>query len=122
MSSINEFSPFKSPGHDNIYPIVLQKLSSVNRDYIKSIFNPCIINFYYPIMWRLALLKILMKSGKRESDNYKSYRPISLLPILGKWFGKILFERLNWHTHQEQWLSNKQFSFQAGRFCDDALA
>ena len=64
-------------------------------------------------MWRLALLKILMKSGKSKSDNYKSYRPISPHPVLDKWFGTILLKRLNWH--QEQWLSNKQFSFQAGR-------
>ena len=40
---------------------------------------------------------------------------------LRTFFVDILMKRLNWHIHQEQWLSNKQFSFQAGRSCDDAL-
>ena len=56
------------------------------------IFETCIREGIFPDMWKRSNACPI---HKKESKNLKeNYRPISLLPILGKMFEKVLFNSL----------------------------
>ena len=67
---------------------------------------------YFPIEWKVANLTLIKKPDKTEINNPKSYRPISLLPIIGKIFEKILNNRIVFELRDK--LSLKQYGFQKG--------
>ena len=110
---------FKSSPND-LPPIVFQKLSTENKLVVKQFFNVCLLCPYFPAKWKRAMLKILRKPNKTLLCQHKTYRPISILPVLGKWFGKIILQRLLWHQNTNNWISQKQFGFQPEKSCIDA--
>ena len=46
-------------------------------------------SFHYPQIWKKSTIISVHK--KNDQQLAKNYRPISLLPIFGKLFGKIIF-------------------------------
>ena len=67
------------------------------------IFKNCITAGYFPKAWKMAnLIPIHKKKCKNTAGNY---RPVSLLPICGKIFEKVIFDKL--YTH----ILLKQFDF-----------
>ena len=59
---------------------------------------------------------------KKESKNLlKNYRPISLLPIFGKIYERIIFKELFNHFHQNQFFAKCQSSFLPGDLCISQL-
>ena len=121
MDIIHTISPMKAPGWDLIRAVVLQNITSVNKTIIKSLFNQCIKYSLFPRIWQFGIGKISQKPDKNDEANYKSYRCITLLSVLGKWFEKIVMKRLIWTTMTNNLLSTKQFGFIPGRSCEDAI-
>ena len=62
---------------------------------------------------KLRKLFLLKKPGKGKLDP-KGYRPISLLPVIGKLYEKVVLQRLEWHTVKQQWTNTQQYGFQRG--------
>ncbi|GBM91478.1 Putative protein in type-1 retrotransposable element R1DM [Araneus ventricosus] len=60
------------------------------------------------------------KEGK-GADKIKSYRPVTLLPTIGKVLERILLRRLNHTLKKKNILHHNQFGFRAGRSTDDAI-
>ena len=58
---------------------------------------------------------------QKTSHSGLVYRPISLLSVLGKWFGKIILHGLLWHQSTSNCISRMQFGFQPGKSCMDAV-
>ena len=58
---------------------------------LKIIFQNILISAIYPNMWKLANVIPIFKKGDKQL--IKNYRPISLLPICGKMFEKIIFNK-----------------------------
>lgn len=121
MDIIHTISPMKLPGWDLIRAIVLQNLTFANRDIIKSLFNQCVKYSLFPHVWQFGIGQISPKPDKNDETNYKSYRCITLLSVLGKWFEKIIMKRLMWTALKNKLLSEKQFGFIPGRSCEDAI-
>ena len=121
LDIINTISPLKSPGWDLVRAIVLQNLSCRNRDTIRSFFNLCIKFSYFPKAWKFGMGKTLPKPDKKDESNYKSFRCITLVSVLGKWFEKILMKRLMWDALQHNRISKSQFGFIPGRSCENAI-
>ena len=70
-----------------------------------------------PEYWKQGRLKVLFtKGGPKSADNY---RPITILPVLYKLFGKVLLERVKGIFSSEQ--SVNQAGFRPGYSCDDHL-
>ena len=74
-----------------------------------------------PSIWKFGDVKFVPKSGKADKTHYKSFRPITLLSVLGKWFEKIILKRLQSLAFKNDWISEKQFGFVPGKSCEDAL-
>ncbi|KAL1453274.1 hypothetical protein WDU94_007429 [Cyamophila willieti] len=83
----------KAPGEDKIQGCIVKKLPPNIIDILVDIFNSSIKHQHFPSSWKNANIIAIHKPGK-NSHLATSYRPISLLPILGKIFERIILERL----------------------------
>jgi hypothetical protein len=65
---------------------------------------------YFPIIWKHAVVIVIRKVGKPKNIAL-SYRPISLLPTLGKLFEKLILFRIWLILHEHQIIPTTQFGF-----------
>ncbi|KAH0809408.1 hypothetical protein GEV33_013383 [Tenebrio molitor] len=104
----------KAPGPDSIKPILLKKLPRDAIEKLTTIYNNCIQACYFPTAWKNAKTIMIPKPGKNPSDP-RSYRPISLLNIIGKILEKVLSARLKLSLESNNLLPSQQFGFRAQR-------
>ncbi|GBP79447.1 RNA-directed DNA polymerase from mobile element jockey [Eumeta japonica] len=67
----------------------------------------------------VAAIKVIPKPGKDDYARPESYRPIGLLPVLGKTVERMLVGRLQWHLMPK--LQVTQYGFMPQRGAEDAL-
>ena len=66
-----------------------------DKSIVKSlciIFNNCKLKNTFPNLWKKANVVPIHKKG--EKDLIKNYRPVSILPIFGKFFERLIFNSL----------------------------
>lgn len=96
-------------GVDGIPIIVLKKLpTNMIREYV-TIFNNALNNAYFLSKWKLARVKALKKGENPVLLN--SYRPISLLPNIGKLFEKVINKSILKTCKEKDVLPNTQSGF-----------
>ena len=89
---IRKLNPNKVHGHDNI-PIRILKIFDHSISLpLFIIYGNCIKNNYFPDEWKKGNIIPVFK--KNERNLVKNHRPISLLPICGKIFEKLIFDNL----------------------------
>lgn len=69
--------------------------------------------------WKIAEIKILLKSADKSATEIKSYRSISLLPVLGKVLEKLIAGRLSFFSHYHPVTSDRQYEFNPGNLTED---
>jgi hypothetical protein len=92
--SINSFSPFKAPGPDGIYPVLLQKGMSIILNHLCVIYRACIALRYISVRWRTARAVFIPKPGRPDYVSPKSFRTISLTSFLVKGLERLVDARL----------------------------
>uniref|UniRef100_A0A1Y1KFT3 Reverse transcriptase domain-containing protein n=1 Tax=Photinus pyralis TaxID=7054 RepID=A0A1Y1KFT3_PHOPY len=112
-SEIKKLNDNKAPGYDLITEQVLKMLPVKAIVLLATIYNRMLSMSYYPILWKYAQIIMIPKPGKAP-ENVTLYRPISLLPLLGKIFEKLLFKRLMNNTDISSQLPLHQFGFREG--------
>jgi len=100
----------KAPGHDEIPNKALKSLHNVGVARLTNIFNAAMRISYFPTTWKKADVVLIPKSGKNPLFP-ENYRPISLLPTIGKVFEKIILNRLQ--PALAGHIPNEQFAFRA---------
>ena len=110
----------KSPGLDGIVGEMAKKMWLAVPEYMECMYNKCLRMCYFPSEWKRANVVILLKSVDKDITKPESYRPISLLPVLGKVLERILINRLSAVT--DSIISEHQFGFRKGRSVEDAWA
>ena len=83
----------KAPGEDQITKNHLMKLPKLTYVNIAHILTAALSCGYFPNNMKLAILIFIAKTGKSSLDP-NNYRPISLLSVIGKIYGKIITKRL----------------------------
>ena len=73
----------------------------------------------YPLLWKLANVTPVYK--KSDKQIVKNYRPISLLPLCGKIFEKIVFDALYNHIIRNNLLTRNQSGFRPLDSCPNQL-
>jgi hypothetical protein len=109
---IQRLKPNKSPGHDLITNKILKYLLKKTILLLTFLFNSMLRLSYFPIIWKLEIVILILKPGK-PPNIATSYRPISLLPVIGKLFGKIILKKLRPIIETHKVIPNAQFSFRA---------
>lgn len=103
-------NPKKSPGFDLITGQVIKNLPTNGLLMLRLLINASLRLTHFPDSWKVAEMIMFAKPGKAPTD-IKSYRPISLLPIMSKLFEKLLLKRLKPIVEQKKLLPNHQFGF-----------
>ena len=83
----------KAPGIDKITPEHIVHGGNCLNIYLKHLFNMMIKCAYVPNDCKIGVIIPIYKDGKPKGAP-KSYRPITLLPVIYKLFEKVLHERL----------------------------
>jgi hypothetical protein len=82
-SNINKLCNNKSPGYDLINNKILKKITNKTILFLTHIYNAMLRLSYIPPIWKFSTI-ILIAKLEKPKHLVTSYRPISLLPTLGK--------------------------------------
>ncbi|KFM64681.1 putative RNA-directed DNA polymerase from transposon X-element, partial [Stegodyphus mimosarum] len=100
----------KAPGHDEVTNLTIKHLPENTLNRYIDILNACLEKLYFPSRWKIAKVILIPKPGK-DSTRPDGFRPISLLPGLGKIYERIILRRLQPHMEK---LPPEQFGFRSG--------
>ena len=109
-SSTKLINSSKSPGFDLITAQILKNLPHKALLKLNSILNACLNLKYIPLSWKVSEIIMIQKPGKNANE-VKSYRPISLLPVIGKLFENLFSRRLKEVIAIKQLVPSHQFGF-----------
>ncbi|GBM07378.1 hypothetical protein AVEN_187908-1 [Araneus ventricosus] len=110
----------KAPGFDAIDYNVLKEVNNSFPEILHTFYNKCYQLHCFPEPLKKRIIVLLRKDGK-EVDKIKSYRPVTLLPTIGKVLEQILLRRLNHTLKKKNILHHNQIGFREGRSTDDAI-
>ena len=119
LKIINDLNPNKAHGHDNMSIRMIKLCSKSIVRPLKLIFDSAISSGYFPDSWKKG--NIVPVHKKENKNLLKNYRPISLLPIFGKIFEKIIYDSLFTFFHENNLLSENQSGFRSGDSCISQL-
>ena len=102
----------KENGCDNISAFMVKASGSSIVEPGCRIFERCLEIGIYSSTWKKANIAPIHKKGSRQCKN--NYKPISLLPILGKIFEKLIFDDIYSHLCGNELLTPKQSGFRPG--------
>lgn len=110
----------KAPGRDGIEVIMVKEAWKVINEELLGIVRECLRLGAFPQKWKTGRLVILRKPGK-PVEEVGSYRPITLLPVLGKLVEKVVAFKMRKWMISEGVIGERQFGFMPGRSTADAL-
>ena len=97
---INNLDPNKAHGHDEISIRILKICGDSICRPLNIIFKTCLLTGKFPLEWKKANIVPIHKKGDKQA--VKNYRPVSLLPICGKIFERLLYnEMLNFFLEND---------------------
>lgn len=113
---IKGLRPRKAPGSDGINNNVFKLLPPQLIILLTAIFNGALSNNIFPQAWKEATVVGFPKPGKPKSEP-TSYRPISLLNVLGKIYERLILKRLKDFIEVKSLIPDEQYGFRAGHSC-----
>jgi hypothetical protein len=109
---IQKLNPKKSHGIDNISIAMLQICPQALSIPLKILFDRCMREGSFPGIWKRANVQPVHKKESKQSKT--QYRPISLLPICGKIFEKIIFDQMYVFLNSNNLISQNPSGFGHG--------
>ena len=103
---IQNLDPNKAHGHDQISIRMLKICGKTICKSLECIFCECLNTGLFPLEWKEANLVSVYKKG--DIQCLKNYRPVSLLPICGKIFEKLIFNEIFKFFNENNLISPKK--------------
>ena len=116
---IRSFDTNKAHEHDGISIKMFKICDLVIIKPLSIIFRNCINHNTLPDLWKKSNICPNHKKGDKQIIN--NYRPVSLLPICGKIFERLIFNSLFEYLEKYTLLSAHQSGFQASDSCLNQL-
>ena len=86
---------------------------------LEIIFQNCLRSGKFPSEQKKASVALTFKKGDKQC--IKNYRPVSLLPVCGKVFERLLYNKMFSFFSENDLISPKQSGFRTGDSCTDQL-
>ena len=107
-------------GPDNIPAFLLNKLSNYIAPNLTLLYNSSIANGLYPADWKKANVTPIYKNKGSKSE-VGNYRPISILPIVGRILEKHIGNQLQQYCDISGVIPDQQFGFRKNSSCEQLL-
>jgi len=112
LSLIRNLNANKAMGPDGISARMLMIADASVVLPLKIIYSNILNSSIYPDQWKLANVTPIHKKGSKQLVS--NYRPISLLPICGKIFEKLIFNSLYTYLTHHKLITHNQSGFKSG--------
>ena len=107
-------------GKSSDIPIsIVKKTSTIISPILEKLYNDCMQNGTFPTDLKQAKVTPIYKKG--DAELLSNYRPISILPIFGKLFEKIIYSRIYSFLTSQGILHETQYGFRQGHSTSQAL-
>lgn len=117
-ASVARLRSKRSPGWDGMTGEMCRNIWSAIPSYVECLFEECFRMEHFPEEYKVARVVVLRKASALDMSSPRSYRPISLLPALGKVLERIMVQRLEERLATS--MSDRQYGFRKGRSTEDA--
>ncbi|KAJ2939962.1 hypothetical protein O0L34_g6668 [Tuta absoluta] len=120
--SIMSFAPYKAPGPDGIFPKMLQNALKYVKEDLIHLYRESLRTGYIPVTWRKVKATFIPKPGKKNYQEAKSFRCISLSSYMMKALEKIIdrYIRMKISCSGDK-LHVNQHAYMKGKSTDTAL-
>ena len=119
LKIIKNLDPNKAHGHDMISIRMIKICDTSICKPLELIFRSCLENGKFPTEWKKANVVSAHKRGDKQ--NLKNYCPMSLVPIAGKIFERILYNNMYEFFTESNLISPNQSGFKPGDSCINQL-
>lgn len=118
--AIKKLNDKKAPGIDAISANIIKNVHTSCADLFVSIFNKCMSLQVFPDCWKIANVKIIPKPHC-HNRTANAYRPICLLPVMGKLLEKLIIDRIMYNLYNTNMLKGNQYGFTPQKSTEDAV-
>jgi hypothetical protein len=118
-TEIRNLNPKKSPGYDGLSVKVIRSVTDVISEPLSYIFNLTFISGNIPDNLKTALITPVFKAN--ENNEFKNYRPISVLTCFSKLLEKLMYKRLIKFIEKNRMLTHHQYGFRENRSTELAI-
>ena len=119
-SAVDKLKRSKSMDYFGMNSVMLKKIINLVVSPMTRLFNRCITERWFPDVFKLACVSPVYKKG--DVEDLSNYRPISILPVIGKVFERLLKDQLVQYLEHVALLNTAQHGFRAGRSTGTAVA
>lgn len=109
----------KSSRIEGINTAIFKDCLNCTKKHICYLFNKVLSHGIFPDVWKIAHIIPLHKNGKR--DIVSNYRPISLLPLIGKLMEKLMHTRIYNYLQTKHFFTDSQCGFRPQHSTNHAI-
>lgn len=120
-ASVKELKDRKAPGYEGIKGEVVKRMYGRIKGVLLSLYNKMLREGVFPDVWKKGIVKVFLKSEDKDPSKVKSYRPVTLLPVLGKLGERLIVRRMKQWMEREGRVNRAQYGFTEGVGTLDAL-
>ena len=117
--ALKRLSKNTSPGLDHVSNSLILAAGEIFHDRLFELFQLSWETGIFPATWKRGIVIPIPK--KTPATTPADYRPITLLPCLGKLLETVINTRLQHHLEQQNLISDSQFGFRSGRSAPSLL-
>lgn len=110
----------KAPGYDLISGGMLKHAFFALSEHFRCLVRSMFSVGYFPNCLKVGVVRLIPKPGSTVRT-IKAFRPITLLPLIGKAVEKILIDHINLYLFSNGLMSNSQYGFVRQRSTVDAI-
>ena len=115
INIIRNLNVNKAHGHDDISIRMIKMCDESLLRPLSIIFRNSLKSSTYPTTWKKANIIPVHKKDDKQCVN--NYRPVSLLPVFGKIFEKLIFNEIYSFLDKEKLLNTNQSGFRPFESC-----
>ena len=119
--ALDLFKPYKSPGGDGVYPIMLQEGWETLQPLYLEICKASLKLGHIPKIWQEAKGVFIPKPGKNSYNMAKSFRLITLTSFQLKIMERMIYWYLNCCLGIDKMITQNQHGFRVGKSTESAL-